>query len=300
MSKKKYVVEEIMRAVEDIPAGLLPHLLASKLLIEPARKATPVLETINDNYDLIGHDGTVIKIPKLTAISASDVPMDDFEASPSFTISDKVISELEITVSKLQYVAWKFSKRFLEDFPSIDWLSVFTRNAREALRAKLASDVRDALYTANTEFVSCEDLNFDAVLEAKTKLENSGVISGEETPWLIVSPDAKKTLLQDTKFIQTPRFTTSDVSKIVDGEFGLYCGCRILISPYLDNTGLAYIIPQGTAKEPVILAVWKRKYEAESKYDAEVEEHFHKITARYVISLVRPLYVCKIFITKTP
>ncbi|NWG11184.1 hypothetical protein HXY33_05490 [Candidatus Bathyarchaeota archaeon] len=296
---ENYITIEETLTSDGLPEGFAPFLLLSELLwAEPVEPTVWLDLVIAEDASLVGKDGTIIKIPKYGRTqSVYSTPAATFEASPSFTYSDLTITSLPIEVVDLIYVASKISKILTEDVVSIDWIRLTLQEAGVAIKLALNAEIRDL-------FISSEGTHFQ---EESAIITYGDIIDGLKTlkvakwfadEWfLIISPEVEASLLKDTMFISTERYTTAELESMVDGEVGKFAGCRVVVDVGLEDTGFGFIVAPEHA--PALL-VWKRKIESESVYKAEVQETWCYTTARYKLAMVKPSSVLKFAMTSTP
>jgi len=296
----KYITVEETLTSGDLPEAILPHLLASEVL-EGARIPLVWSQFMKDNYDLIGKDGTVLKFMKSTQIGATDVDADTFEASPSFSLTEPTLTALAVTVTELMYCAFAVSKKLTEDLTTIDIVRYMLQSAGKAIVEKLNEDIRDLFITASgCETFSTDTLSYDNVIDSKEKLKNSGWVQGD-LPFLVIAPCEESELVKDsTKFTDSIRYSMGDLTKMVDGEIGIYAGCRVIVDPSLKNESYAFIIASTDEFGSKAEVVWKRRLQTNTEYSAKTEETFTVLTARYVCAMLQPKHFVRISISVTP
>ena len=227
MNENFITIEETLGA-SSLPAEMLPHLLLGEMVLTGARKPNVWINLVSENTSLIGKDGTVLKIPKMSQLGSSTETADNVEddAFEGFEVSDPTMTTVDITVADLVYCSFKLSKILLEDNPSIDYIRQVLANAKGAVTEKINYDIRTVVQAAmGTETQTIDAFSYANVLLAREKLENSGWLIGDDAAVLVVSVKSKNALLTDKDFVPSERFTTAQISKMVDGSVGLYAGC---------------------------------------------------------------------------
>ena len=293
-------VEETLKAF-DLPDGLVPELLMSQMLLTGASIPTVWLGLVSETSELVGKDGTTIKIPFMTAMTALTETADNVEDDAfSFTVADPTVTKLDISVLDLVYCAFQLSRILIEDCPSIDWLRAILTSAGSAIMNYMNADIRDTFTVASgTETASCTSLSYSEVIDARAKLETSGWLVGDDTAFLVVSVANKNILLKENTYVSSQRYTISDLDNLVEGEIGMFAGCRVVVDPALEDD-IAFIIAGHERLGAVSLIVWKRHLQMKSEARERKEKDFFVETARYKFAIVQPLGICIITISSTP
>jgi len=174
--------------------------------------------------------------------------------------------------------------------------------AGKAIVEKLNSDSRDLFIASEgCETFSTDTLTYENIIDATEKLENSGWVQSGDRPFLVIAPCEKNVLAKDTTSFTNPiRYSMSDISKMVDGEVGLYAGCRVVVDPSLKAEGYAFIISDSDAFGSKAEVVWKRRLTTNTEYSAKTEETFTVLTARYVCAMLQASHYVRISISATP
>jgi hypothetical protein len=232
-----------------------------------------------------------------TSDTAPNVEDDTF----SFSVADPTITKLDISVLNLVYCAFQLSRIIMEDCVSIDWVRVILANAGSAILTFMNADIRDTISVAGgTETYSCEALSYSDVIDARAKLETSGWLVGDDTAFLVVSVANKNVLLKENTYIASERYTVADLDSMVEGEIGMFAGCRVVVDPELDDN-IAFIIAGHERLGAVSLIVWKRHLQTKSEPRERKEKDFFVQTCRYKYAVVQPLGIVNISIsTGTP
>jgi len=299
----KITIEETL-AASNVTTALTtgPYLIYTEVL-EGARRALSFLQVVEENFDLIGQNGITIQFLKATQLSGTSITEANMLAT-GMTAADKTLSAVSVTVSAVIYSAVQLSDLLKEDYPKINLLQVHFRNMGKAvmefLDALVYSTVSGAAgintYDAGASFVHAD------LTVALAQMENSDWAADEANPpFLICSPEQAAVFLNDTTFIETRRYTPYEVSKIVQGEMGLYAGCRVLKSSLLDGTGLAFIIfPPNTVYGPVVVLAWKRRIIVKNERQEKFGYTYFVTTIRAKPVVVQALGISKISTTASP
>jgi len=281
-------IEETLKA-DDLPEGMVPELLMSQMLLTGAQIPTVWLSLVQETSELVGKDGTTIHIPFMSAMSATaDTAINVEDDAFSFSVEDPTITKLDISVLDLLYCAFQLSRILLEDVPSIDWVRSILANAGRAIMTYMNADIRDTISIAGgTETYSCEALSYSDVIDARAKLETSGWLVGDDTAYLVVSVANKNILLKENTYVAPERYTVSDLESMVEGEIGMFAGCRVVVDPELDDN-IAFIIAGHERLGAVSLIVWKRKLQLKTEPRERKEKDFFVQTCRYKYAVVQP------------
>jgi len=302
MKENELITIEETLGSSSLPEGMLPHLLLGSMVLTSARKPNVWLNLVFENTDLIGKDGTVLKIPKMTQLGASTEPADNIEDDDfsGFQVADPTMTTVDIAVADLVYCSFKLSKILLEDNPSIDYVNTVLSNAKEAVLTKMNYDIRSVVQAAmGTETQTIDAFSYANVLLAREKLENSGWLIGDDSAVLVVSVKSKNALLTDKDFVPSERFTTAQVNKMVDGSVGLYADCYVVVDPDLTDVE-GYIMATHGRLGPVVDVVYKRLINTATQEFAMVEKTQSAVTTRYKAAVVQPLGIVKITVSSSP
>jgi len=301
MNEKYITIEETLSS-DSLPPEMLPHLLLSQMLLTGARKPMVWLSLVTENTELVGKDGTTIKIPAMTQISATTESAPDVEADEfaGFTVSDPEMTTVDISVADLVYCSFKLTKILLEDNVSIDYVQKVLANAKSAVLETMNYDIRTLVQAASgTETATIDAFSYKNILDARAKLENSGWLIGDDSAVLVINVANKNLLLTDKDFVPSERFTASQIEDMVDGAVGLYAGCQVVVDVDLeDNEG--YILATHGRLGVVVALVYKREIQTDSQQFQMQEKTQTAVTTRYKPAVVQPLGIVKISVSSSP
>lgn len=297
-------IEETLTALAiDTALTVGPYLLFSEIF-EGARRPLVWLTLVREDFSLIGVAGRTIKFLTATHLSASS----DDEANVLATgmgAADKTFTDADLEVTDPIWCATELTDILLEDYPNIDWLRLNLRNMGAAVMEFLDDSVFDVFSGASgvTTHSTVAGLTYGEVVDALAKMENTNWTADEgNTPFLIVAPETAAALLKDTDFVDARRYTTYELSRMVEGEIGMYAGCRILKSVLLDGYDHAYIVfPNDGKNGPVALLAWKRRMTVKNERSELKGYAYYVASIRANSAVVQPLGICRItLITGTP
>lgn len=293
-------IEETLVAsaiVTALSAG--PYLIYSEVF-EGARRPLVWLTLCKEDFSLIGVAGNVIKFMTATHLSASS----DTEATvvgTGMTADDKTITSASLTVANPIWSATQLSDILLEDYPNIDWLRLNLRNMGSAVMEYLDDSVFDVFSAASgvVTHSTSAGLTYSEVVDALADMENNSWIADETvSPFLIVAPETAAELLKDTSFVDARRYTTYEIARMVEGEIGMYAGCRILKSALLDGYDHAYIVfPNDGKNGPVALLAWKRRMTVRNERSELKGYAYYVASIRANSAVVQAKGVCRITLT---
>jgi N4-gp56 family major capsid protein len=257
-----FTIEETLAATDIVTALTTgPYLIYSEVF-EGARRPLVWLTLCKEDFSLIGVAGNVIKFMTATQLSASS----DTEANvlgTGMTAADKTVTSASLTVANPIWSATQLSDILLEDYPNVDWLRLNLRNMGAAVMEYLDDVVYDVFAAASSTVThsTTAGLTYGEVVDALAKMENNSWIADSGVaPFLVVAPETAAVLLKDTSFVDARRYTTNEISRMVEGEIGMFAGCRVLKTPLLDGYDHAYIVfPNDGPNGPVAILAWKRK-----------------------------------------
>lgn len=296
--EKKITIQETLES-QDVAWG---DFLIYSEMIEGARRPLVFIETITEDFSLIGKNGTQIYVPTATQLGATKISSTiETTLQSAMSTADKTISKVTVAVSVFIYCGVEMSDILSEDYPNIDWVRLNLRNMGLAVMEQIDTDIL-AIYAAGFGVLStCSTLNHSAVMSALASMANGKWFPDPNSPpFLIVSPDALVTLKTDTQFFETARYYSGMETALV-GEAGLYAGCRVLVTPSLNGTGNAYIVfPPNSSYGPVAILAWKRRLTVKSDRTENKETTYYYTTARVTPVVTQALGICRINITSTP
>jgi N4-gp56 family major capsid protein len=301
-------IEEVLE-YQDLPSELKTWVISDEI-IESAR--TPLVMTpLLAEKSLVGEVGRRLVFPvssHLTATAISDTGIDDSEpetelASSGYSPSDKTITYVNVDVDTLVYCAVELSDVLQEDMPKIDWVRLNLRNMGLAIGEYIETAVRDLLLVGAGQTLNVTgDLLYGDIIDGLAQLKNLNIIAKNGyNPYLVVAPDTEKVMLKDKEFISTMRYTTADLANIVNGESGMYAGCRVLVSPLLDGMPYALLVFDSNAGYGTTACiVYKRPLRTRSERDEKAEKTFLVSSTRYGLGVVQANFILKFQLSNTP
>lgn len=303
MTDKLLTIEETL-AASDVTTALTtgPYLIYSQMFEAPRRPLT-FLAVVGEDNSLIGNSGTTIKFMTMSHLTASeDTEANIINTSVGMTAADKTITSALVTIDRVIYSAVQLSDILMEDYPNIAWVQKNLGNMGAAVLEKLDANVKDVLVAGGTQVYSGSGLTYGNVVDALSTMENNNWTADEQTvPFLIVSPDTAGLLMKDSTFVDARRYTTYEVARMVEGEIGLFAGCRVLKTSLLNGTGYGFIVfPPDSKYGPVALVAWKRKMTVKNEYFAKNAFTYYTTTIRAKAVVTQALGVGKLVITNSP
>jgi len=299
-------IEEVLE-YRDLPDQLKTWVVSDEI-IEGARVPL-VMTPLLSEKSLVGEVGRRLVFPVASPLSASafstTVNAEHPEkglAESGYSPSDKTISYIAVDVTELVYCAVELSDVLQEDMPRIDWVRLNLRNMGEAIGLYIETAVRDLFIVgAGLSQTVTTDLLYGDIIDALAVMKNNNFIPDGFNPFLIVAPDSEKVFLKDKDFISTQRYTTDKIGEIVNGESGMYAGCRVLVSPLLDGEPYALIVfPPNTKYGTIATIVYKRNLTTKSERDEKAEKTFMVSSVRYGLGVVQSKGILKFLIGTTP
>jgi hypothetical protein len=300
-------IEETLKA-SDITTALSvgPYLIYSQIFEGP-RRPLVFLAVCGEDFSLIGQNGNTIKFLTATPASASETTGASFEdtfgsAGAGMGISNKTFSSASVSVTTVIYSAFDLTDILTEDYPTINYVRMALSNAGTAILEKLDANVKDAFIAGGTSVYSGAALAYGNVVDAMATMENNDWVFDDATvPFLIVSPDTAAALMKDTTFVDARRYTAYEVSKMVEGEIGMFAGCRVLKTSLLNGTGYGFIVSPPEGKYgPVALIAWKRRLAVKNEYFTAKAYTYYVASIRAKAVITQALGIGKLTITGSP
>ena len=286
--------------------SVYPFMIYSEIL-EGARRPLCFLEALAENFDLIGTTGNIIRFLRvdtnLTGVSSSydtETEMENAGMSAAYLVFG---AKVTLTCSTIYAGLTTIGDYLKEDYPKIDWIRFCIRNIGKTIMEEIEEDAYDVLAAASgVNTVSAASIAYSVVLDGIAELEkDSWFVDPANPPFLIIAPWAHKTLQAESTYVSTERYTTADLAKMVNGEVGLYAGCRVMVSPLLEGKETAFIIyPSNTDLGVVGLVAWKRRLTAKTDYELTYQRTRISVSARANAAVVQPKGIVKITISPTP
>ena len=296
-------IEETL-AASDVTTALTtgPYLIYSEVL-EGARRPLSFLQVVEEIFDLIGQNGHTIQFLSATQLSATAISEATMLAT-GMTPADKTLSAVSVAVSQIIYSAVQLSDILKEDYPKVDLVQIQFRNMGKACMEYLDALVYSTISgTAGiVTYAAGASMDYTDCTNALASMENNDWVPDmANPPFLITSPDQAAILMQSTTFVTTERYTAYELSRIVQGEAGLYAGMRVLKSSLLDGTGLSFIVfPPKSEYGPVVVLAWKRRLTIKNEREERYGYTYVVTTVRAKPVVVQALGVCKISTSASP
>lgn len=315
---KQITIEETLTASAITSALTVSPFLIYSEVFELPRRPLVFLSLPLEDFSLIGNVGNTIRGLFTSHLAASTITEANLvNPSLGMTAATKTVSMWTVSVTDPIYSATNLSDILTEDYPNVEWVRLHLRNMGLAIMEYLDASVADVLEAgAGVTYTTSAHFDYAEAVKALASMENVNWVADEANPpFLIVSPDTAANMLQDTRFLDSKRYTLYDLGRMVDGEIGMYAGMRVLKSPLLAGTSVggtpsdvtqgvdtyAYIVfPNDTGRGPVVLMAWKRRLETRNFYWTQWAYTYYVSSVRAKPVLVQSTGVCKITINTTP
>lgn len=294
---------QIQEVLESANVNYGAFLIYSEV-IEGARRPLVFFETVTEDFSLIGSTGTQIYVPTATQLSATKLTssIEDTVVS-GFTVANKTISKVTINVTVFIYCAVSFSDILKEDYPNIDWLRLHLHNMGKAVLEQIDADIESTFASGfGTLTTLTTYAGYGDIIDTITAMEaKKWMVEMDNPPFLIVGPEVAGRLVQDTRFLITERYYAGPFPNAMEGEVGMYAGCRVLKTPLLSGTGRAYIVfPPNFKWGPVCILAWKRKMRVREQRYEDKELSIFATTARCIPVVIQTNGIARINMTNTP
>ena len=314
----EFTIEETLTA-SAVVAGLnaTPFLIYSEVFELP-RRPLVFLSLPLEDFSLIGATGNTIRGMFLTHLYSSTITEANLvNPSIGMVATTKGVSNWYVSVTDPIFCATNLSDILLEDFPQIDWVRIHLRNMGLAIMEYLDSLIADTIEAGAVQTATLSaGLQYNNVVEGLAQLETQNwMVDVSNPPFLIVSPLEAAKILENTQFLDSKRYTLYDLGRMMDGEIGMFAGCRVLKSPLLSGTGIggtpsdttqgtdqyAYIVfPNDTGRGPVIMMAWKRRLETRNFYWTQWAYTYYVSSVRAKPVLVQATGILKFILGSTP
>lgn len=294
-------IEETLTS-DDISSALTvsPYLIYSEIL-EGARRPLVFLQVVKEVKDLIGKSANRMQFLKSDQLGAHEYT--ETQMLAGMDADDKNFEAVEVTVYDLIWSAVELSDMLTEDYPEQGFAQFHVNNMGKALTEFLDALVYTTLDAAiGTLGHNCANLDYDELIDALTVASESDWNQNPANPpFLLASPATVAELLKDTKFTATERYTTAQLSNLVEGEQGLYAGCRVLKSSLLTGKGDAFIVfPSDDVQGIVVALVYKRDKVTVTQHEASEGKTYMNSSLRATPAVVQALGIVKIQISSSP
>lgn len=299
MANGKITIQETLQSA-DVDYGAF---LIYAEVLEGARRPLVFFETVQEDFSLIGATGTQIYVPTATQLTATKLTstIEDTVGS-GLSAVNKTISKVTINVSTYIYSCVSMSDILKEDYPNIDWMRLQLHNMGKAVMEQIDADIHSCFAAGYGVLNTVTTCGYDEITDTlATMANNKWMLDPSNPPYLIVSPQQAAVLVQDTKFLQTERYYNGTMPDQLEGEKGVYAGCRVLVTPLLAGLGQAYIVfPPNFKWGPVAILAWKRQMRVREQRYEEKELSILATTARCTPVVVQALGIARINVTSSP
>jgi len=299
-------IEETLEANEiDSALTVAPFLIWSEI-IEGARRPLVFLEAFGEDSQLVGAIGETIRFLRLDT-PASAYSNTEAEITSSGMSAEEWASSAfglaTVQTNKVIWAARQLTDYLKENYPNIDFLRLALRDMGKSVMEYLDDMAFDAVTATFGHLRALSaSLTYGNVVDALALAKKASWFpDAANPPYLIIGPEVEAGLLKDTVFISTERYTTAEIANMVNGEIGRFAGCRVLVTPHLEDTGLAFIIfPSDTERGPVALIEWKRRITMKNEYFTKYAYTYFNVSMRAMPVVVQPKGVIKITMSNTP
>jgi N4-gp56 family major capsid protein len=297
----KITIQETLLSGSDLTGNFAPYLLYSEVL-EGARRPLAFLQIVKEDFSLIGKDGYTIKFMTATPLVAESSTEAEMSNATYTAAHAKTIGMVPLTVPKVIHSSVEFTDILMEDYPSIDWVRLKLRNMGAAVMEFLDALVYSIIAAGSTTKTTAASLTYGVVMDTLAEMENLNWIADDvNAPFLILSPIEASYLMQDTAFVDARRYTTAQLSRIVEGEAGMFAGCRVLKTPYLKDSSYVFIVfPSDGSNGPVVILAWKRRLTVKNERYESKAYTYYITSIRANAAVVQADGVSRITISATP
>jgi hypothetical protein len=322
METQKIKIQEVL---ESANVNYGAFLIYSEV-IEGARRPLVFFDTVQEDFSLIGSTGVTIFVPTATQLAATKLTSSiEDTISGGFTVANKLISKVRIDVTVFIYSAISLTDILKEDYPNIDWLRLHLHNMGKAVLEEIDADICSAYGVASSSFydsnASVGQYAYDytgpdgfggygaypssVTTMAKSAFDYTAITNAlaamaamkwmaepDNPPFLIMAPEDAAKLVQDTRFLLAARYYAGVTPDKLEGEVGLFAGCRVLQTPLLSGTGTrnAFIVfPPNFKWGPVAILAWKRKMRVREMRYEDKELSIFATTARCIPVVIQAL-----------
>lgn len=301
---KVYIEETLASDAVDTALVNSPYLIHSEVL-EGARRPLAFLQLVSENFDLIGAVGYTIKFLLASQLTATSITEANMLSAGMVGTSDKTLSMVSVSVPDVIYVCVQLSDILAEDFPNVDWVRLHLRNMGKAVMEYIDAQIETVLAGASSSAITVIDdiatLDYSEVVDAVAAMENiDWIVDPNDPPYLVVSPDMAAGLVKDTDFVSTERYTTYEISKMVQGELGKFASLRVLKSSLLDGTGYGFIVFPESTNGVVLTLAWKRRLEVKNERFEKYGYTYFNTTCRCAPAIIQGKGICRLEVTDSP
>jgi hypothetical protein len=298
----KVTIEETL-ASSDVVTALTnsPYLIYSEVL-EGARRPLVFLQVVKEIKDLIGENGNryqFLTSSQLTASKSTEAQM-----LAGMTAVDKTLDAVDISVTDIIWSAVQLSDFLKDDFPKMDFVQMHMKNMGKAVMEYLDAYVYStiAAATGTETYNSGGDFDYDDIIDALTEAKDEDWIpDSANPPFLLICAGMAGSILKDSTFVSTERYTTDKLARMVAGEVGLIGGTRVMETSLLAGTNTAYIVfPSDGLNGPVIALIWKRELRVTNIYVPQNGYTYFNTNLRAVPCIVQAKGIVKISNLGTP
>jgi N4-gp56 family major capsid protein len=277
-----YTLEETLKS-GDLPADLKPHLVYAEV-VEGLRPPRIFQSVVTVDRQLITKQGTKLSVPVASKLTAGTVTESNLDSS-GYTVSDKTMTDVDVSIGDIVYSAVRLSDVLLEDQPNIQWVRLMIRNMADAVMEKQDGDIRDTLIAGvgtTAAAATAGTLDFDDVVDALATMKSAHLYPEPAAQFaLIAHPNNTKDIVKDTRFYDTKRYALGGIPFPAGEVGGLTAGCRVLeTSNMIENLALVMAPPNHT-KAPFAIKAIKRPLTLKSEREEVYGRQFWVTSERY-------------------
>jgi N4-gp56 family major capsid protein len=282
MPDQKWNIDETLKS-SDLASDIKPHMLWREVILG-AEKKKVFMQLVEETDELIGAVGTKISVPYVsTGFSTSSITADNLDSS-GYTASSMAISDTDINIGNIIYVATKIAIVLKEDQPKYDWVRIALRKMGDAIANTRDEYVRDLLIAGAGNTFSAATAGTLAYADV-TKAINSYLKANSWYPEagnpaiLVGHPDQLDNLVNNTLFTDTARYSDAEVP--FTGETGKFASCRVLETEVMTKALALVVMPPNYSLGPTTIFAWKRRLTLATDDEVTYGRTLYVVSERY-------------------
>lgn len=289
-------VEETLKA-SDLPSDVLPHMLWAEIVTGTTKRLV-YREPIQVTDALRGAIGTKISVPVLsTRFSASTAT--EAQVDAGYSATDPAVTDVDVTIGDVVYVAFRISDILKEDQPKINWIRVLLQDAGRAIAEYEDGAIKDVYEegAGNTMgSAAAGTLAYDDVVDCLALMKvDSWFPEAGARPFMMMHPNQEKDLLKDTRYVNSHRYSVADIGRLASaddfarGEVeSIYAECRVRVTDNATDTLALIIFPSPHPRfGPVAIHAMKRPLTIRTERQEEYGRQFWVVSTRYGSAVIQ-------------
>ena len=281
-------VEETLTTA-GLTADVIPHLIWNEVLLG-VRKRQVFEEAFQVSDMLIGSYGTKISVPilstRFTAGTATEAAID----SSGYTVTDPAVTDIDITIGDVVYVAARLGDILKEDQPKFNWVAIILQDMAYAVTEYRDGALRDVLLATvgnSNSAATFGTLVHKDVTDTLALMKADSWFPEDGVPLFYLHPDQESDLMTDDRYVDTKRYSVGGLPTLQTGEGSLYAGTRPRVTDNMVPALALIVMPPTHRFGPAAITAWKRRLTVKSDREERFGRELWITSMRYGSAVVQ-------------